>query len=302
MAKKTATVTAPLAPLDMMAALASRASAAPTKEKKKDERTVLTLTPALEVKVMDMIRLTTLTGEIEPLSKQYKNEVTNELFLIWTDRMWSSKSLPDNPRIVINKRETNGAVGAMKDCGCIFQVKFNSSGVKKSLPNKEDLPAGKSSQDFLKEMLMSPAIGLSEAKALALLNPETGEIQVETFTTLKDTFDNLHASEDPVTKSAFGKMFAHLMATGDKKGMVELPAYTPAEVQALLVTGQTVNLKDGFFERAVTYCDTLEQLRNLLKFTKPTLSISSVEFGVSDSAPDRLKRHGETVVEFLTGE
>lgn len=299
--KQTAVAPTPVVPLDMMAALAARASAAPAKSKK-DERTILTLTAALEAKVMDMIRLTTLTGEIEPLSKQYKNEVTHELFLMWTEKMWSSKSLPDNPRIVINKRESNGAVGSMMDSGCIFQVKFNSNGVKKSLPNKEDLPPGKTAQDVLKEMLMSPAIGLSESKALALLNPETGDIKVETFTTLKDTFDNLYASTDPVTKSAFTKMFTHLMATGDKKGMVEVPAYTLEEAQALLVTGQNVTLKDGFFERAVTYCDTLEQLRNLLKFTKPTLSISSVEFAVSDSAPDRLKRHGETVVQFLTGE
>lgn len=295
-----ATATAKLASLTKVAA-----KAAP----KKDDRTVLRLKPELEKKVADYVRLATLSNEVTPLIAQHKNDIVEELFLIWTQSMWDMRptpdnrcepSLPDNPRILIKKRDENGKETNMDDMSLLFQVKFKLDGLD-GVVNTSKLPEGKTLQEALVELLQDPdRVGLTEENVGKLFHPN-GEIDIEEQTMLADSLYNMLHTKDATLKQAAIKLVDYLRAglkPENKRPVIRF--CTTEELKAILVTEEKVMLKEGFFARVPMYCEDIEQMRKLLRLVKPTLQLGSVEFAIGDANSIRVDRLGKTVAEFLT--
>lgn len=268
---------------DLLTQLKGSATRKPT-AKKKDDRPIIVLEGKDAADVMDLIKLSTIIGELDPTRKERDKEVKSNLFKRFTQTWWEQKALPQNPRIVIRKSAISD------DMSLLFAVKYREEGLSGKVPDVEDLPDGKTVEDVLFESLTAQ-VGLSQKNALHLLSDD-GEIIVQQQLQLVGSLDELHNSSDELKKSAATKLMS-FMRTG--KG----EALTAAERAAILHTVQTISLKKGFLERAHVYCTNVEQLRKLCEFVKTTLAISSVEFAVSDTPRERVNRLQQAVVEFM---
>lgn len=281
---------------DLLSGVAKRGTKAEPKKAETD-RWTLTLDdkPKLRDEVDELIRLATVEDEVGPLVKQRKANVTRQLFDIWSEKLWDTKKVPDNPQIklkkIVEKKPTQ-----MDDMSLIFQVNFNAKGLDNLVP--KDLPEDKTAQDVLQELLTGPGVGLSEKNALALLKEVDGEIEVTTITDFVGSFNDMYTSSDANIKSAATKLLTYLQAEQSDKP-VKMTAFTADEAAAVIKTVQIVRVKEGFFERVCKYVENLEQLRKLVLFIKPTLKISSVEFAISDKKSEKIERLSDTVVDFL---
>src|SRR5690606_37226633 len=139
--------------------------------------------------------------------EQQKTVVYDKLFDIYTEKMWSSKVQPENPRIVVKKPRSDA-----KDLACMIVVKFRSDGLKKFLPNAEDL-GDREPRDVLIETLTSDLVGLSPANAKSITDPEKGEFNIVDRINLAAPLDVLYYGDDEVQKSAATKLLTYLSAS-----------------------------------------------------------------------------------------
>lgn len=283
--------------MDMLKHVASKATKA-TPKKEGDDRWTLNLAddPGLEQDVYDYVRVKTVANELDPLVKQRKAEVELELFSLWADKFWQDKKVPSNPRVLIKKRDEKGQPTQMDDASMILQVQFKKGEISKVVPSTDNLSPDQTIQDVLKEMLMSEAVGLDEKKADEFLHPETGEIIVEDEVYFVDSLNSMLTHKSEVVRSAAEKLLAYVSAEGKN---VRNEPLTDAEKAEIFKTRQIVSMREGFYERAFTYCKTRDQLYNLILFTKPGFVLSSVQFAISDKRPERVDRLAQTVSEFL---
>lgn len=286
----------PAAPKASGAALLNQLTKGATRKEptaaQKDERPIWVIDGDAEPDYVDLVGLTTLIGSLNPTLEERQKEVKSKLFLKFTEEWFKQQRPPKNPRIVLRKKDDKGQSTTMDDLSFMFIVKYREQGLTKVVPNVEQLPADKTVEDVLVDMLTSNVVGLSEKNALALLKDD-GEIKVVQKLVLCDSIDVMLESSDAVIKRAAEKMGV-LMTGGSADG------WTDEERQKCLQTIQIVTLKEGFFERACNYVSNAQQLRKLLEFVKATLQISSFEFAISDSPADRAKRLQATAMEFIT--
>lgn len=277
-------------------ALASLTSVATKTADSKDSRTELILEPVMEQKVSDLIRLATLAAECEPLIKERKKEVTVGLFDWWLNSMWTRKAVPDNPRVLIKKRDARGKPTNMDDMSLLFQVKLNHD--LSSLVKEDKLEKGVTYKKALLAKLKGDKDSLSDDNAALILKKE---IDIEEETSIADTLPKMLASEDNHLKAAAQKLVLYLnMGLEATPTPVEL--CTKDEISAILKKTKTATLKGGFFERIFTYCENAEQFKRLMILTKPTFVIGSIEFAIGDAKSNRVERLEKTVTEFLTQE
>lgn len=315
------------APVNLLTGLVKGGTRKPTVAKK-DDRSVIVLDDPGVVKIVgDMIRLGVVAKEIGLLSNGKKIAGTDLLFRDWVHRYWNEKKTPDNPRYIIRRTD----MPAVTDMECLFQVKFRSDGLDVS--DLSDLPEGTTVEDTIVDALTSSVVGLTSKKAAALVNSENGEITVVQEVNFADSFNAMYNSDEPTLRSAADKVMSFLQApvwnglSDDdekalkslkrnatpaqkklleflesifmKEGIAFVDAVTPEEVGAIVAIRQVVRLKDGFLGRAFLYCETEEQLFNLLRFTHMTLLISSPKFAEADKKADRIGRMQDTLQEFL---
>lgn len=271
--------------------------------KKPDENPTIVLKDAEQIReVGDMIRLGVLSGEVKKLFDVHKKDVTTGLFRAWTNQMWKEQAPPDNPRLVIKKLTEAGEVTTLDDMEVLFQVKFRADGLD-DLPDASKLPEGMTVEDTLLEALTGEKVGLSEENAIRLIKDDGeggGEIVISYPLDLTDSFNGLYNSEDETVKSAVTKLIAYLNArTQSVSGVVRLPQMTDEEKNAILTTHREVRIKDGFFDRAHTYCRSADELFRLLSFTKTTLAVTSLKFGVSDKKKERAVRLNQALYDFI---
>jgi hypothetical protein len=253
--------------------------------------------PSFEPLVLKLIELGHISKTIEPIFDQQKTVVYGKLFNMYTEKMWSGKSKPDNPRIVIKKKGQD-----TKDMACVFIVKFRSDGLKKFLPNPEDLQ-DQEPRDVLVQTLISQLVGLSKENALKITDPDNGEFIIKDNVNLVESFDAMYYGDNPVRKSAATKLLTYLSAAPNSKNTKLFHGeYLTDEEQAVLVTEQFLYLKDGFLERACSYCQSADQLHALLKFVKISFFCQNFEFAVGDEPTDRNARLENAVKEILLSE
>lgn len=266
---------------------------------KKDDRWVIKMgqgddhRPQME----DLIELAHLAGEIKPLLDQRMNVGKELLFEMWSNRMWDTKSLPDNPRIVLPKIE-GGKDMTMEDHRCMLQVKFRSQGLAKTFPDAEDLPEDETLHELMVRTI-SDATGLSEKNSNSFV---TEEVIVEEKPTLRN-ISEMYYDGNEVEKAIAEKIIKYAQARSKSgKGTVQFLTDDELEAlgdQGLWETQQIVSLKDGMFERVWNYCDNLEQLRKLLMFCNVTIQVSNFEYALSDTKSEQDKRAAKAAETYL---
>jgi len=251
-------------------------------------------------KLEELVELSHLAGEIKPLLDQHMNVGKQLLFDMWTDKMWTDKKVPDNPRIVLPKVE-GGKDTAMEDHRCMLQVKFQSKGLQKVLPDAEDLEDGQTVNELLVQTLMGGSVGLSEKNARAFAD---SEVTITDRMVLRESIDSMYYGDDPNKKSVATKILQFInQRSKAKTGKGSVDLITDEEMDAieggLFVTQQFVALKDGMFERVWNYCESLEQLRKLLLFCNVTVQVSNFEYALSDATKDRIVRATKAAESYL---
>lgn len=245
----------------------------------------------------DLIELAHLSGEIKPLLEQRMNVGKELLFEMWSRKMWDTKSLPDNPRIVLPKIE-NGKETTMEDHRCMLQVKFRFQGLAKTFPDAEDLE-----DETLHEVMVrtvSDATGLSEKNANHFV---TEEVIVEEKMNVR-SISSMYYSNDETEKTIATKIISFIKArSNSKNGKGSVDLLTDDELESLekslWETDQIVSLKDGMFERVWNYCDNLEQLRKLLLFCNVTVQVSNFEYALSDTKSEQNNRAAKAAETYL---
>lgn len=275
---------------------------------KKDERTVLALSKEEQDKCAKLIELAALHGEIDPLVNQHKKSVGEMLFGHWVQTMWEKKQQPDNPRVILMKKDDKGNETALGDCKLLLQIKFRSTGLANVLPSVEDLPDGKSAAEVLIDTLVSDAVGLEETNAKKFVNDE---VTITDRVTLAKSLDAWYYSTDPLEQSIGTKLLTFITtfmpsetpSDEPKKKRTKKPEplamLTEEEAGKVLVTQQVVTMKEGLFQRIHTYCRSVDELKKLINFIKSTVQVSNFEFGISDEVPVRVKRMTEAIQHYL---
>lgn len=293
---------------DLLASATKTAKRKPTKKEK--ERTVLSLNKSDQRKVVDFCRVQALADAVKPQVDQRKRVGCELTFAVWTQNWFDNKAVPDNPYIV--EKNQDGAKAGTDDIQCLFMVKERSSGLADRIPDPEDLPDEKTPTAFLAELIAATCFPVSDKgktaakkEADALKRAQafvTNEVEITEQVNLAKTFTAMYYGEDETLKSAATKLLTLIQSKpeGDDE-TVEINAFTDQEREGLLVTEQVVSLKRGYFGM-LTYCKTVEELRSLLLFCKVTITLQNVEFGISDSAEEKVRRMQDTVAEFLLSE
>lgn len=279
-----------------MADLLQQTKAAISKRKKtaekKDNRWVITIGPKNESRAIieSLVELAHLNKEIEPQLSQHKSAAQTILFNMWTEKMWETKSVPDNPRIVLPKND-----GGMEDHRCMLQVKFRSNGLDKVVPDGDDLPEGQTVHEVLFESLVG--IGLSKKNARSFVDEE---VEVAEKMILRD-ISAMYYGSDAAQKTVATKILEFINKRS-KTGKGQVSLITDEEMLAvgdLFETEQKVLIKDGMFERVWNYCDNLDQLRELLNFCNVTVQVSHFEYALSDSKSDQSQRAAKAAKTYL---
>jgi len=269
---------------DKFAALKTKAK---PKAEKKSKATIrdLDLTGSdSAVAVSDLCELAYLGNVLAPLIEQHKNVVQDVFFERWTKEMFDTRKLPDNFKARLKKKDGEKTT-SFEDAACNFVLKFRDDGLKGKLPKAEDLPEDQTTQEVLIEMLQSGVVGMSPDNAQKFVAEEVVTTDVTNFPA---TLAEMLASEDGTLLSKLGEFLANCIAAKSSK---EYPPVLSDEDKANAIeTKEIYTLKDGVEERLLSYVETLEQLRNLLKFISVTKQVSNFEFGISDEVADRNKR------------
>ena len=263
----------------------------PTKRKKakSEEKWVMPLPEALAGQVANYCRLQVIADDMKPLVTQHSDSAKEHLFDLWTEHFWNKKALPENPHLHVRYPEGSSHPG-MVDMKCLFMVKFVSNGLSKVLPDPEHLEElGQTPMQFVMDLLVADAVGLSEKNAKKFIE---NELTIEDRVGLCMSLTEMEHSDDALLVSYAKKAFGIMMGK-------DMPSFTQEELQAAIETQQVVVLKDGLMERIVGYCGSVKELRNLITFCKMQKILQNVEFGLADSAGERIERMQTTIGEFL---
>lgn len=268
---------------------------------KKDDRWVIKMGQGDDYRpqMEDLIELANLSGEISPLLEQRMKVGKELLFEMWTKRMWDTKSLPDNPRIVLTKIQ-GGKDSTMEDHRCMLQVKFRHQGLAKTFPDSQELPEDETLHEVMFRTI-SDATGLSEKNSNAFV---TEEVIVKDKPTLRN-ISEMYYEGNAIEKAIAEKIIKYTEARSKSKtgkGTVEFLTDDEFESlgdKGLWETKQIVSIKDGMFERVWNYCDNLEQLRKLLLFCNVTIQVSNFEYALSDTKSERDNRAAKAAETYL---
>ena len=266
------------------------------KETAQSDRPVIrTLKPDEEKQIRTLCELSHLSGELDPLITQHKASVGALLLRYWATDLWAKKTAPANPDIILKKLDPKGQPTAFDDVKCQLQVKFMSNGLEKAVPKAKDLPKDKTLNEVIEEMLLSPVVGLNKTNARKFV---TDEVIIADEVTFAKPLNEMYGTD---LERCADLLLAYVQARPKKgKTTVEVEAYTDAEESKLLVTKQTVKLKDKLFERICNYVKNVEELIRLIQFIRATVQVSNFEYGMSDTAQDRVVRLKEAVEIYLT--
>lgn len=284
---------------DLIADIKKKASTKKPTSKKKEE-VVWSPDAELEPLLAELLAAGSVANLLNPYIDQKKEVVHNRLFDRFTEQMWEKRQQPSNPRVAINKGNTQ-----VRDSSCMFIVKFRRDGLKNYLPDEDELD-GQDPRDVLISDLVE-ITGVSQENAEKLCDEENGEFLIENRITTVKSFDQCYYGDDPALKSAAEKFLKYWQSLATPAGhggkskpkkTVSLPVFTEEE-QAIIQVQQVLMLKEGFLSRVCMYCETLEQLRELLRFVKISFFTQNYEFAIGDEQSVRISRQEEAVKKVL---
>ena len=270
-----------------------KATVTAAKPAKKDEMRQVQVPDALKDKFVRLCELgftaNALSGVIETQKDEFGWEVIEQ---VWAKEMWEARKKPDNFRVISFK--ANAPASAAPDCIATFVVEFRKDSIKKKIPAPDSIPDDSTLEEVMIKILKG--VGLSEEKAKKFVQDE---IVVGESTSQKPYEVLLAGKEDSVEHSAGMKLLQYMQARPKNGTTVKVEAFTDEEMAAVLVTTQTVTLKEGLANRIFTYCDTFEQLMKLLRWINVTDKLFNFTVGEADPRGDNEERMAATTKKFL---
>lgn len=248
--------------------------------------------PAFEKNLQTFLQIHTIAGEMEGVKKAREGTVKDTFLSRWVTEMWERGTQPENPRINVMFMDKDGVRQNIVDAECLFEVCKNKDGLK-PYANTDNLDEDETIEEAVMKALMSPLVGLSQEKAMAFVHPENGEIKVFDCYNLADSIENLMSAESDDVRKATMKLVSWFQ--GGKETMED------EDTASILVATKGILIKDGFFERAKSYCANVDQLQKLIRFVRPKLVVKSVVFSEHDKT-SRQHRLAETLNHFLAVE
>jgi len=282
---------------DLLKSLKSVVKVKDTTPNKKQIRVIdFTSSPDGEI-VATLCELSFLIDQFIPIVEQNKNAVQDIFFEQWTEEMWASKNLPTNFKARIKKLVDNKSTN-FDDMGCNFIMKFRSDCLAKKLPKASDLKEDETVNEVLVETLLSSVVGLSPDNAHKFAQEE---FEVQEATGLPDGgLEKMLDAKEGTDMNIIGKFIVSCINATNKKEQSAIPLLTEAQRNISVEISQKYSVKSGVEERILNYVESLEQLRNLLKFLSVTRQVSNFEFGISDEAIERNRRLTEIAGRFIS--
>jgi hypothetical protein len=271
---------------DKLAALKTKAQPKETKSAKSSIREVDLTGSNTEKAVSDLCELAFLGNQIAPLVEQHKLAVQDAFFLRWTQEMFDNRKLPGNFKACLKKKDGDKPT-TFADMACNFILKFRDDGLKSKLPKPGDMPADKTMQEVIIDMLTSGVVGLSPDNATKFVEEEVVAIDKTDF---PKSLAELLAEEEGSIAHTVGNFLINCVMATTAKELGKIPVLTDEQRNAAIKTEEVIKLKDGVEERILSYVDSVDQLRKLLSFMSVTKQVSNFEFAISDDVADRNKR------------
>jgi hypothetical protein len=203
-----------------------------------------------------------------------------DLYALWVSLLFKTKKSPGNPDIKTTNLGTAGKQSP--DCEGQFQVKaqFNL----------------KASTAVSITAMLAKA-GLPTDKAQKLVQENVTFVPNVTI-----NFDELRNGKKSGGKFVPATPEQRAVADHAEKLLLSVPGTPPltlAERKMLINQDPIVQVADGFLDRVMSYCETLEQLKGVLTVFVPTQAFVANQFGQSDSLMDRTNRLIDGVFEVL---
>jgi len=285
---KTATTTA-----DRLKALKSGAKVKDTAPKKNELRVIDFTDSPSGKKIASLCELSYLVDQFAPFIEQNKIAVQDFFFEFWTQEMWDAKKLSDNFKARMKKDD-----GTFDDMSCNFIMKFRVDGLAKKLPKAGNLAEEVTVHEILVQTLLSVVVGLTPDNAHKFCQEE---FEVEESTGFPEGgLEKMLSAKEGTDSRIIGDYILACLTAKTKKERDSLPLLTPFQSGMSVEINQKYTVKKGLEERILSYVESLEQLRNLLKFLSVTKQVSNFEFGISDEVEERNRRLTEIAGRFIS--
>lgn len=275
---------------DLMASVGNLAKTV-AKVKKTDERPQLNLD---ENTLKDFVNFSTIHAifsDLKDHDESLKTQVAEKLFTLWKDLIWKTKSIPGNPRIESKKDD-------LSDITAIFQCFVKRDSLKYDPINDDS--TDKTPIEKTVDLFVS--LGIDPEKAESLVENELNFI-TETYIPFEELASGIYERDifkesSKQQKEAARKILSFLMSSSEGK-TAQIETLTDEERSMVIRRKNSVVVKDGFFERVFTYCDSREDLDIILSIIKPVFFLSHIKFAISDSEADKFQRKMKTVEDFF---
>lgn len=273
---------------DLMASVGNLAKTV-AKVKKTDDRPQLDID---ENTMRDFVNFSTIHAifsDLKDHDESLKSQVAEKLFTLWKDLIWNIKSIPGNPRIESKKND-------LSDITAIFQC-F----VKRDSLKYDPINDGSSDKTpFEKTVDMFVSLGLDLKMAKSLVENELNFV-TETYIPFEELASGVYERDvfkesTKEQKEAARKILSFLMADGET---AQIETLTDEERSMVIRRKTNIFVKDGFFERVFTYCNSREDLDVILSIVKPVFFLSHIKFAISDSEADKFQRKMKTIENFF---
>ena len=244
----------------------------PTAAKAKPTHPRLPLTPEAKEKVRTWIPAKILFDHFETYKKNVEGEMDELVKDLFYRGWWDNRSFPDYPTLNVESDDGRADMEAM----FVFQERF-----RVQIPESDD------PNSAMVDLLVST--GLTKAHATNLVERELviAEEKTINLTGLLSgrKVGKTWVNPSPIEQSAATKLIA--LITGQSTEPMN-----EAEIHALiLTTDYKCTVKPGFLERAVGYCESFDQLKNMVELVfHPVVSHKSAKYGISEALEARNQR------------
>jgi hypothetical protein len=243
-------------------------------DKKEQDRPEMPIPDNVREAFMRFVPARQIAEYVNERAELEQSLIKNEMIGVYAEVMWATGSRPKNPKIIANDDNNK------EDMSGIFQVHEN---IKLVYPEGEESATVR----LAKALVMA---GFTKSKAEEIIEKEINNTPMTVVRPLNEL-----AVGTPLEQSACNKVIALL--TGEKTEPL-----TDEERSVTLKQIEITEVRDGFLQRAKTYCKDANQLKLLLKVFQPKHYVSHCKFGLSTTPENRLQRLATYGQELILGQ
>lgn len=223
--------------------------AKPHEAVKIDKRPEIVLPEDLAEQFSILVGYSVIHGKVEARFKNKKDDVSSEVFKLWTQTVYDNKCCPSsNPKLSSKKAD--------RTCTGIFQVQNRFS------VEMPEIQEGQAPEDVMIDMLTS--MGVDEEVAMQVVGDELD------FTPKRGVRDLNKVMQEEGGEDAVHRFL--LMCFGKAEGKastIEVEPLTDKDREMLFYLTSSVSVAEGFLDRLPNIAKNLGEFRAILKVIRP---------------------------------